>query len=87
MAGVVQAHARGIDPLPAFVQPPANPLLKQYAATTQVRMLRQERQVVVIQPALLQQPETIADATPIELQHHGPYQAKGGEVGERFVHP
>ncbi|ALI03444.1 hypothetical protein AO353_21110 [Pseudomonas fluorescens] len=36
------------DVLPALVQTPANPLIKQHSAVAQTGILRQERQVVVV---------------------------------------
>jgi len=87
MTGAAEADPRGIDPLPALVQAPANPLVQQQAATAEVFVVREKSDVVVVQAAALQQAEAIADAAPLMLQHHHPHAAFGGQAAQGVLHP
>src|SRR5688572_24276333 len=87
MAGVFQADPRCIDPVPLLVQAPANPFLQQYAAAAQISMLRQKCKVVVVESALFEQAQPIADAAAVQLQRHDPHQPLSGEGGERAFYP
>ncbi|MNM85696.1 hypothetical protein D3C81_978250 [compost metagenome] len=49
--------------------------------------MRQKRQVVIVEAALFEQAEAIADAAAVQLQRHDPHQALSGEGGESALHP